>query len=121
MLFESCVFSNNGDGTFKIKELPKIAQISPVRDIAFHDYNLDGQLDLVLVGNNYSVRPSIGRYDASYGWCLLGENHGYSTMMPTESGLRINGDARKIIPIEVMGKQYLVTAVNNGYLQVHRY
>jgi len=121
VLFESCVIINNGDGTFKINELPKIAQISPVRDIAFHDYNLDGQLDLVLVGNNYSVRPSIGRYDASYGWCLLGEDHGYSTMMPSESGLRINGDARKILPIEIMGKQYLVCAVNNGYLQVLRY
>ncbi|MCK5465051.1 MAG: hypothetical protein KAI95_18620, partial [Bacteroidales bacterium] len=84
--------------------------------------NLDGRRDLVLVGNNYSVRPSVGRYDASYGWCLLGEtDHGYNALMPLESGLRIDGDARKILPIEVMGKHLLVTAVNNGDLQVVRY
>ncbi|MFC2113094.1 VCBS repeat-containing protein [Bacteroidota bacterium] len=122
VLFESCVFINNGNGTFEINVLPKPVQFSPVRDIAVKDFNLDGRLDLVLVGNNYSVRPSMGRHDASYGWCLLGEpDHGYSAMMPLESGLKITGDARKILPIEVMGKQLLVTAVNNGDLQFVRH
>jgi hypothetical protein len=122
VLFESCIFLNNGDGTFLINKLPKMAQFSPVRDIAVHDFNLDGRRDLVLVGNNYAVRPSIGRYDASYGWCLLGEtDHGYDVLMPLKSGLRINGDARKILQIEVTGKQLLVTAVNDGDLQVLQY
>jgi len=122
VLFESCVFLNCGDGTFAIHKLPKLAQFSPVRDIVVHDFNLDGRRDLVLVGNNYSVRPSVGRYDASYGWCLLGETDlGYNVLMPLESGLRIDGDARKILPIEVMGKQLLVTAINDGDLQVVQY
>ncbi len=122
VLFESCIFLNNGDGTFTINKLPRMAQFSPVRDIAVEDFNLDGRRDLILVGNNYSVRPSVGRYDASYGWCLLGEaDHGYIALMPLESGLRIDGDARKIFPIEVMGKQLLVAAINDGDLQVVRY
>jgi hypothetical protein len=121
VLLESCVFLNNGDGNFKIIELPKQAQFSPVRDISALDFNSDGQPDLVLVGNNYSVRPSVGRYDASYGWCLLGEDHGYNALMPLESGLRINGDARKMLPIEVMGRQLLVSAVNDGELQLFQY
>jgi hypothetical protein len=122
VLFESCLFLNNGDGTFEINELPKIAQFSPVRDIFVHDFDLDGKSDLVLVGNNYSVRPSVGRYDASYGWCLLGETgHGFSVLMPVESGLRINGDARRIHPIEVLGKHFLVAVVNNGNLQLFQY
>lgn len=118
VLFETCLFLNNGDGTFEINELPKIAQFSPVRDIFVHDFDLDGKSDLVLVGNNYSVRPSIGRYDASYGWCLLGTGHGFSALMPAESGLRINGDARRIHPIEVLGKHFLVVVVNDGNLQM---
>jgi len=122
VLFETCVFLNNGDGTFEINELPKIAQFSPVRDIFVHDFDLDGISDLVLVGNNYSVRPSVGRYDASYGWCLLGEtDHGFSVLMPVESGLRINGDARRIHPIEIQGKHFLVAVVNNGNLQIFQY
>jgi hypothetical protein len=122
VLFETCLFLNNGDGTFEINKLPKLTQFSPVRDIIVHDFDLDGKSDLVLAGNNYSVRPSIGRYDASYGWCLLGDtSHGFSVLMPVESGLRINGDARRIHLIEVLGKQFLVAVVNNGNLQIFRY
>jgi len=119
VLFESCLFLNNGDGTFEINELPTVAQFSPVRDILVSDFDLDGKMDIVLVGNNYSVRPSIGRYDASYGWCLLGDtDHRYKALMPVESGLEIKGDARKILPIMILGKHYLVTAVNDGNLQI---
>ncbi|MDX2444115.1 MAG: VCBS repeat-containing protein [Bacteroidales bacterium] len=119
VLFESCIFLNNGDGTFETKTLPKEAQFSPVRDIIVHNLDLNKFPDLVLVGNNHSVRPSYGRYDASYGWCLLGnDNTSFRTLMPLESGLKILGDARKIRSIEVNGKQYLLTAVNNGDLQI---
>ncbi len=47
VLFESCLFLNNGDGTFEIIKLPIIAQVSPVRDILVRDFNLDGSMDLV--------------------------------------------------------------------------
>ena len=119
VLFESCMFLNNGNGTFETRKLPTVTQFSPVRDIMVRDIDLDGKSDLVLVGNNYSVRPSIGRYDASYGWCLLGNStQGYSPLMPVESGLKIKGDARRILPIEVSGKHYLLAAVNDGDLQI---
>ncbi len=121
VLFESCLFINNGDGTFKIKKLPVMAQFSPVREIVVSDFNHDGNIDLLLAGNDYAVRPSYGRYDASYGWCLLSDSaHDYKTLMPVESGLKIKGDARRIIPIEIAGKKYLVAVVNNGDLQVFR-
>lgn len=121
VLFASCVFLNNGDGTFTIYQLPVFAQFSPVRDILTSDVNHDGTTDLLLVGNNYAVRPSYGRYDASYGWCLLGEpGHAYHTLMPPESGFAVKGDARRICPIEIAGEQYVVVGVNNRELQVFR-
>ena len=121
VLFESCLFLNNGDGTFKINKLPTVAQFSPVRDIIVRDFDMDGKTDIVLAGNNYSVRPSYGRYDASYGWCLAGDTgHLFNPIMPVESGLKIKGDARRILPIEVLGKQYLVAAVNDGNLQIFK-
>ena len=119
VLFESCLFLNNGNGTFKTYKLPVEAQFSPVRSILVSDINRDGRSDLILAGNNYAVRPSYGRYDASYGWCLLGDSgHNYKALMPGKSGLKITGDARKIIPINISGKHYLIAAVNNGDLQV---
>ena len=122
VLFESCLFLNNGNGTFKSIKLPIEAQFSPVRDIMVRDINEDGKPDLILAGNNYVVRPSYGRYDASYGWCLLGDtSHSYKTLMPVKSGLKISGDTRKIVPIDIAGKHYIVAAVNNGELQIFQF
>jgi hypothetical protein len=120
-LFESCQFLNNGDGTFSINKLPKVAQFSPVRDVLASDFNLDGKMDLLLAGNDYSVIPSLGRYDASFGWCLLGDTDLiFKPLMPVESGLKIVGDARRLLPIKISGKQYLVAIVNNGNVQIFK-
>ncbi len=122
VLFESCLFHNNGDGTFKISKLPIEAQFSQVRDILVRDINKDGNTDLVLAGNNYAVRPSYGRYDASFGWCLLGDtSHTFKTLMPVKSGLKITGDARRIVPMDISGKHYILAAVNNGDLQIFQF
>jgi hypothetical protein len=121
-LFESCLFVNNGNGTFMTVKLPIEAQFSPVRSIIVRDFNNDGISDIVLAGNNYPVRPSYGRYDASYGWCLPGaKDYRYESLMPSASGLIIKGDARRIIKIEIAGKQYLVAAINDEALQVFEY
>jgi hypothetical protein len=119
VLFESCLFLNNGNGSFKISKLPVQAQFSPVRDIYIRDIDNDGKQDLILTGNDYIANPSYGRYDASYGWLLLGDtSDNYKVLMPVESGLIIAGDGRKIIPIDIKGKHYLVSVVNNGDMQV---
>jgi hypothetical protein len=119
VMFETCIFINNGDGTFSMKKLPVEAQFSPVRDILATDLNHDGLPDLILVGNDYQVRPSYGRYDASYGWCLLADTtHEYHTIMPVSSGFAVRGDSRKIISLTAGGNQYVVVGVNNDSLQV---
>ena len=121
-LLESCLFLNNGNGTFTRVKLPVYAQFSTVRDILVDDFSKDGNMDMVLIGNNYAVRPSYGRYDASYGWFLAGDgNNAFKTLMPVESGLVLKGDARHIVPVTVAGKRYLVAVVNNGDLQVFGY
>jgi enediyne biosynthesis protein E4 len=119
VLFESCLFLNNGNGAFEIDKLPVLAQFSPVRDILVRDFDVNGRMDLVLGGNDYLVRPSLGRYDAGFGWCLLGDSaNRYNSLMPVESGLKIKGDVRRILPIKVTGKEYLLVALNDGNLQI---
>lgn len=120
-MFGSSVFMNNGNGTFRQESLPPFTQFSPVRDILAEDIDKDGLKDLIIAGNDYEVRPSYGRYDASFGWFLRGDaDHSFKTLLPVESGLAIKGDARRLAFIEIKGKPYLVAAVNNGELQVFR-
>jgi hypothetical protein len=122
VVFETSLFLNNGDGSFGIQVLPVEAQISPVRGIVAIDINRDGIKDIVLGGNNYAARPSLGRYDAGFGWLMTGvSDHVFRIWQPRDSGLRITGDARSILPIEIDGQPHLVAAVNNGPLQVFRY
>jgi len=121
-LFESCLFINNGNGTFSTVKLPLEAQFSTVRTVIVDDFNNDGINDIAVAGNLYSVRPTYGRYDASYGWCLLGaEDYRFKSLMPSAGGMIIKGDARKIIKIGVAGKRYLIAAINDETLQVFEY
>ena len=118
VMFESCLFLNMGNGTFETIRLPEYAQFSAVRDIRAADCNKDGKTDLILAGNNYEFRPSYGRFDASFGWYLINEDNVFKTLLPVDSGLRIDGDARKIVLLEIKGKTHLISAVNNGKLQI---
>lgn len=118
-LFESSLFINNGRGNFERVILPVEAQFSPLKDIVVGDFNGDGKNDLIIAGNDFQVLPSIGRYDASFGWFLEGNTAGgLSAKMPVSSGLRIDGDARHLRVIKISNKKYLLSAVNNGSLQV---
>jgi hypothetical protein len=119
-MFESVVFINEGKGVYSQAELPVEIQFSPVRDILTGDFNNDGIKDLILIGNNYRFRPSLGRYDASFGWFVTGTAGGFKTLMPAESGLFLKGDSRKLSLIQISGDQYLIGSVNNGPIQLFR-
>ena len=81
---------------------------------------LNGFPDILLVGDDYTFEPNFGRHDASYGWCLLGQpDRCYSTPLPSVSGFAVNGDARRVVPITVAGKQYILAGVNNGDLNIY--
>lgn len=66
--FHSSYLENLGNGTFRVKTLPVQAQFAPIYGILPKDLNQDGHLDLLLAGNFYSVGPTRGRYDASFGF-----------------------------------------------------
>jgi hypothetical protein len=119
--FSSALFLNRGDGTYTVEELPGFVQFSPVRDVISGDVDHDGRADLLVAGNDYSARPSLGRYDASYGWFLYSNGKGdFVPVMPVKSGLKITGDTRRLAWIEVDGYYFLLAAVNNGQLQLFR-
>jgi hypothetical protein len=119
VLFESTLFVNNGDLTFLAISLPVEAQFSSVRDMEAGDFNLDGLTDLILCGNNYQGRPSLGRQDASYGLYLQGAGGNIFLAQPIAgSGLKIHGDSRNIALLESGEKQYFAVGINDDELQL---
>jgi hypothetical protein len=118
---QSCIFYNDGKGNFKMEPLPKIAQVSPVFGILIGDLNGDGIKDIFLGGNFYGVKPELGRYDASYGITLLGNNlHNFSYMKPAKSGLFIKGQVRDVKEISTSKGNYILMARNNDSLQIFK-
>ncbi len=88
---------------------------------AIGDYNNDGNIDILLGGNLYNVKPEVGRYDASYGALLLGDGHGDFTYMPPRlSGFHLDGEVRDIKQIKTLKGKIIVVARSNDPVQVFK-
>jgi hypothetical protein len=105
---------NLGKGKFKTHVLPVEAQFAPVNSIVAEDINGDGNIDLVLAGNEYQAALSTGRYDASYGLALLGNSKGsFAPVNMFKSGLIIDGDVKDMKLINTKSKGKLLIATPN--------
>ena len=118
--FSSCYFENLGNGKFEVNSLPQMAQITTTRDIIIEDVNVDGNLDLILLGNRYGFEVKTPRQDAGYGMCLIGDGEGsFHAMMPYESGLYVHGEVAHANILEIPGDtKGLLIARNNDYLKI---
>ncbi|MCL6273906.1 VCBS repeat-containing protein [Muricauda sp. 2012CJ35-5] len=111
----SVIAINEGGGKFTIKQLPPRAQLSCICDITCTDVNNDGNLDLIMAGNNFEFKPQFSRLDASYGNLLLGDgNLGYEWLNYDKSGFAIKEEVKQLQKItDSAGKEYLIAAINN--------
>lgn len=120
-VLETCVWLNNGDGTFTRKTLPVEAQFSPTYSIFIDDVDGDKNLDILLGGNLYRAKPETGIYDGSYGILLKGKGNGeFSAENAQSSGISIKGEIRSIKKISDKPK-ILGVARNNDHLQFLQY
>ncbi|MEL6809774.1 MAG: VCBS repeat-containing protein [Bacteroidota bacterium] len=105
-------FENNGNNTYTARSLPPITQFSKVEDIWTEDFNKDGFLDILLVGNFYETSTQIGRLDGSQGTLLLNDTQGYFRV-PKQPSLNINGACRSIEKIMTNQNTYYIVGRNN--------
>ena len=115
----TCWFENIGSGKFVKHALPTAAQFAPVNAIVCTDADGDGKTDILIAGNEYQAEVMTGRYDASYGLMLKGDESGnFSPVSPAKSGLIIDGDVKDMkLVLSATGK-LLVVAVNDNKLRV---
>jgi enediyne biosynthesis protein E4 len=112
----SLVLLNNGDGSFETVYLPFEAQWFPVTSILPKSLGIDGRMDLVIAGNIFDVKPSMGgKQDAGYGLILKGNGLGsFSTLTLDESGFIVKGESRSILEVQSPDeRKRLIIARNN--------
>lgn len=112
---ESIVAINEGGGKFTIKKLPSTVQLSCVCGITCTDVNNDGNLDIIMGGNNFEFKPQYSRLDANYGSVLINDgNLGFSWQEYNDSGFFIKNEIKHIKQFkDKNGKSYIITAINN--------
>jgi hypothetical protein len=112
---QSSYLENRGQGKFSIKPLPMLTQTAPVFSSLAGDYDGDGKLDLLLVGNFYPTDVLTGRYDAFTGQLLKGDGKGSFRVVPgRESGFWVDKDARSLVEVAAGERQTLLWVGSNS-------
>lgn len=114
----SAVFINE-NGKFTMKNLPNEAQIAPVYSIQFFDYQKDGDLDMLIVGNDYGQQVESGWLDGSNGLLLENDGKGnFTPVAPLRSGFWASREARDLKILKSAAGSLFLVANNNSSPQV---
>lgn len=112
---------NHGTKGFELKHLPIEAQFSPIFGIETFDADHDGLNDIVIGGNFFAAKPEVGRYDALPALLLRNEGKGkFAAINSSRSGLRVDGETRHIVTMNVNGLSTLAFVRNNDTILFFR-
>ncbi len=112
---ETVIAINEGNGVFSIKKLPARVQFSCVCGIVCSDVNNDGNIDIVMAGNNFEFRPQYSRLDANYGNVLLNNgNLDFKWQDYNTSGFVIKNEVKHLKQFkDSSGKTFIIAAIND--------
>ena len=98
----SSYIENLGNGKFALKRLPFEAQLAPIYGMLPYDYDGDGLLDVLMVGNDFGMELQQGRADAFNGLVLhnAGKNN-FTPLSMEQSHFVVPHDARALVRIAV--------------------
>ncbi len=112
--FKSVFIKNMGKGKFISQPLPVAAQLAPLYGMQAGDFDNDGNLDVVMAGNDFGNEVTNGRYDAFNGLLMTGNGKGdFTPQAIFKSGIYIPGDGKALIQLKGAGNTYLLAASEN--------
>ncbi|MEP7258062.1 MAG: VCBS repeat-containing protein [Flavitalea sp.] len=115
--FETSYIENLGSGKFAIRALPLEAQFSPVYGMLCKDFDGDGNLDVLCVGNSFSTEVQTGRYDAQGSVVMHGDGKG--NFKADRLSLNTIGDNKSIVDLKgVNGNSLVIIGVNSDSLKI---
>jgi hypothetical protein len=116
---KSSFIENLGGGKFRLSALPVEAQFAPIYGMMPYDYDGDGLLDVLLIGNDYGMELMQGRADAFYGLILKNMGKGkFKTIDLDESHFFVPKDARSLSRVEVNDQSYFIATQNRDSLKI---
>lgn len=119
--FSNAVIKNIGNGRFEMMSLSNDAQFSCINGVVTDDFDGDGNVDILAVGNDYGTDVGLGRYDACNGLLLVGDGHGAFRQRSTlKSGFFVDGNGKSLVKIKnINGVNLIVSSQNKGRLKVY--
>jgi len=116
------LITGKGTGTFSISALPHYAQMAPVYGMIAEDVDHDGNLDLIMVGNDFGMEPFTGRHDAFMGLYMKGNGKGsFAPLSVANSGIYIAGDGKGLASVQsAKGGGVLVATQNQDSIKAFR-
>ncbi|CAN5769728.1 VCBS repeat-containing protein [soil metagenome] len=112
--FTNSYVRNDGNGKFTMLPLPGNTQFSCMNGMIVEDFDADGNLDVLMVGNDYGTDVSVGRYDACNGLLLKGNGKGnFAAMTIQQSGWYVPGNAKALVKLRSGNGKLLVAASQN--------
>lgn len=114
VFFQSVFIRNNNQAGFEMLPLPAEAQLSCINGMVAEDFDDDGNLDLLMTGNDFGTDISVGRYDAGNGLLLKGDgNGGFHSLPILTSGFFVPGNAKALVRLRSAEKKLLLAASQN--------
>lgn len=115
------VYFKNTGSKFEKHVLPMEAQFAPVHAIEVLDYNMDGNLDFILAGNQNANCVRLGVMDANYGQLFVGDGKGnFRYISQGVSGLSLTGDVKSLKLLTIKGIRYLFAGINNTGIATYK-
>jgi hypothetical protein len=119
---KSCFIRNDGNDKFSLQPLPMQAQLSMLCGMSVDDFDGDGNLDVVINGNDYGTDVTTGRYDALNGLFMKGDGKGnFTSQTILQSGIYIPGNGKALVKLRSKGGSCLLAASQNrGPLKIFK-
>jgi hypothetical protein len=118
----SSYLRNDGNGKFTMQKLPAQAQLSTLCGMSVADFDGDGNLDVVINGNDFSTEVNTGRYDALNGLMMKGDGKGnFTALSIMQSGIYIPGNGKSLVQLRNNKNECLLAAAENrGPLRIFK-